>query len=69
MSGKPLAIIPNAFGNVHISWQLMPDGVTIAAAAIIAGSRNIVSTETATEHTVGPQFDLKTTLLQYDFDP
>jgi hypothetical protein len=62
LGGQELAIIPRMFGNVRISWQPVPDGLTIAAAAIIAGERKVTNTDIVTAQTIGPQFDLKTTL-------
>jgi outer membrane receptor protein involved in Fe transport len=62
LDGRPLPVIPALFGNAHVSWQLVPDGLTIAAAAILTGNRHIVYSELATSDTLGPQFDLKGTL-------
>jgi outer membrane receptor protein involved in Fe transport len=62
MGGWPLMVIPRLFGNVRISWQPVPDGVTIAAAAIITGNRNIIAVDTPTTDVLGPQLDLRTTL-------
>jgi hypothetical protein len=50
------------FGNSRIAWQLVPDGVTIAAAAIVSGRRNVTSEAIPTDGDVGPQFDLRTTV-------
>jgi outer membrane receptor for ferrienterochelin and colicins len=60
--GEPLAVMPSAFGNSRISWQPVPDGLTIAAAAVFAGKRKVTSEAIPTEGAVGPQFDLRTTL-------
>jgi hypothetical protein len=40
--GAALPIMPPVFGNAGIAWQPVPGGVTIAAAAIIAGKRNVI---------------------------
>jgi outer membrane receptor for ferrienterochelin and colicins len=60
--GEPLGVMPSAFGNSRIAWQLAPDGVTIAAAAIFSGRRKVISEAIPTDGTIGPQFDLRTTL-------
>jgi outer membrane receptor protein involved in Fe transport len=60
--GQPLGVMPSAFGNSRISWQPVPDGVTIAAAAIFAGKRKVISEAIPTAGAVGSQFDLRTTL-------
>jgi hypothetical protein len=60
--GKPLPPMPPLFGNARIAWQLVPDGVTIAAAAIVAGERKVIATTLPTSDHIGRQFDLRTTL-------
>jgi outer membrane receptor for ferrienterochelin and colicins len=62
MGGWPLMVIPKMFGNLRISWQPVPGGVTIAAAAIITGNRYVTSVESPTKQTLGPQLDLKATV-------
>jgi len=60
--GEPLGVMPSLFGNSRISWQPVPDGVTIAAAAIFSGKRKVLSESLPTDGNVGAQFDLRTTL-------
>jgi outer membrane receptor protein involved in Fe transport len=60
--GEPLHVMPSMFGNARLSWQPVPDGMTIAAAAIFSGERKVISEAIPTDGAVGPQFDLKTTL-------
>jgi len=60
--GEPLAVMPPVFGNARIAWQLVPDGVTIAAAAIMTGKRRVIVDAVPTDVRIGPQFDLRTTL-------
>jgi outer membrane receptor for ferrienterochelin and colicins len=60
--GQALSVMPSVFGNSRIAWQPVPDGVTIAAAAIVTGNRNITSEAIPTGADIGPQFDLRTTL-------
>jgi len=60
--GERLGVIPSAFGNARISFQPVPDGVTIAAAAIFSGKREALSEAIPTGGDVGPQFDVRTTL-------
>jgi outer membrane receptor for ferrienterochelin and colicins len=60
--GEALGVMPSAFGNSRISWQPVPDGITIAAAALFAGKRKIISEAIPTVGAIGPQFDLRTTL-------
>jgi outer membrane receptor for ferrienterochelin and colicins len=60
--GVPLSVMPSVFGNSRIAWQLVPDGITIAAAAIVTGKRKVTSEAIPTDGDIGPQFDLRTTV-------
>jgi outer membrane receptor for ferrienterochelin and colicins len=60
--GQPLGVMPSVFGNSRISWQPVPEGITIAAAAIFTGKRKIISEAIPTQGAIGPQFDLRTTV-------
>jgi outer membrane receptor for ferrienterochelin and colicins len=60
--GEPLGVMPSAFGNSRIAWQPVPDGITIATAAIFSGRRKVISEAIPTDGAVGPQFDLRTTV-------
>jgi outer membrane receptor protein involved in Fe transport len=60
--GEPLAVMPSVFGNSRMSWQVIPDGVTIAVAAIFSGKRKVISEAIPTDGTVDPQIDVRTTL-------
>jgi hypothetical protein len=60
--GEPLSVMPPVFGNSRIAWQVVPDGVTIATAAIVTGRRKVTSEAIPTGGDIGPQFDLRTTM-------
>jgi outer membrane receptor for ferrienterochelin and colicins len=62
MGGQPFAVMPAVFGNVRISWQPVPDGLTLAAAAIVTGNRYVTRVETPTSDKLGPQLDVKATV-------
>jgi outer membrane receptor for ferrienterochelin and colicins len=60
--GTPLPIMPSAFGNARIAWQPVPEGVTIAAAAIIAGKRKVDFGPFPADIEIGEQVDVRTTV-------
>ncbi|MEO8183382.1 MAG: TonB-dependent receptor [Deltaproteobacteria bacterium] len=60
--GAPLLIMPPVFGNARIAWQPVPEGVTIAAAAIVAGKRKVTFGPFPADIEIGEQLDLRTTV-------